>query len=464
MVELKRTLDTNGHCVLEMPMGTGKTITLLSLITSYQMARKGTGKLVYCPRTVHEMEKALAELRLLHAYQQTALAGKPPPPPARGETAQGGKARAEFEAKDAERLKEEYQRLVDGLAQRGNLPARQSASDMRLANPLLPADILQEAMPGNIRHAEHFLAFLRRFLSYLQTRLNTTRVESEGPLAFMHALQAATGIESKSLQLCYDHLQSLVLTLQVAEVDEMGHVQCVCDIATLVGTYTRGFAIIIEPYDERQPQLADPVLQLSTSSPLRPTPHHPPCLQLSCLDASLAIRPTFERFQSVIITRSMLSPIDLYPRLLNSTPSASAPSPCRSRTTASARSSSHVAVSFLNLTNSVEPVGPAPTSDHLPLSTRFDMRSDPGVVRNYGRLLVDMAGCVPDGIVCFFVSYAYMDGIMNSWNDMGILKEVMEHKLVFIETQDVVETTLALDNYRRACDCGRGGVFFSIAR
>lgn len=40
----------------------------------------------------------------------------------------------------------------------------------------------------------------------------------------------------------------------------------------------------------------------------------------------------------------------------------------------------------------------------------------------------------------------------------------MQHKLVFIETQDVVETTLALDNYRRACDCGRGAVFFSVAR
>lgn len=44
------------------------------------------------------------------------------------------------------------------------------------------------------------------------------------------------------------------------------------------------------------------------------------------------------------------------------------------------------------------------------------------------------------------------------------LQEVMQHKLVFIETQDVVETTLALDNYRRACDCGRGAVFFSVAR
>ena len=50
------------------------------------------------------------------------------------------------------------------------------------------------------------------------------------------------------------------------------------------------------------------------------------------------------------------------------------------------------------------------------------MRSDLGVVRNYGRLLVEMASIVPDGIVCFFVSYSYMDGIVNSWNDNGILK------------------------------------------
>ena len=40
----------------------------------------------------------------------------------------------------------------------------------------------------------------------------------------------------------------------------------------------------------------------------------------------------------------------------------------------------------------------------------------------------------------------------------------MAHKLVFIETQDVVETSLALDNFRRACDCGRGAVFFRRAR
>ena len=45
-----------------------------------------------------------------------------------------------------------------------------------------------------------------------------------------------------------------------------------------------------------------------------------------------------------------------------------------------------------------------------------------------------------------------------------LMQELMQHKLVFIETTDVVETTLALDNFRRACDCGRGAVFFSVAR
>lgn len=34
--DLKRSLDAHGHCVLEMPSGTGKTVSLLSLIVSYQ--------------------------------------------------------------------------------------------------------------------------------------------------------------------------------------------------------------------------------------------------------------------------------------------------------------------------------------------------------------------------------------------------------------------------------------------
>ena len=47
---------------------------------------------------------------------------------------------------------------------------------------------------------------------------------------------------------------------------------------------------------------------------------------------------------------------------------------------------------------------------------------------------------------------------------MGILKKVLENKLIFIETKDNYETVLALQNFKKACDLGRGAVFFSIAR
>jgi hypothetical protein len=40
-----------------LPTGTGKTISVLSLVTSYQLAHPECGKLVYCTRTVPEMEK-----------------------------------------------------------------------------------------------------------------------------------------------------------------------------------------------------------------------------------------------------------------------------------------------------------------------------------------------------------------------------------------------------------------------
>ena len=68
-----------------MPSGTGKTVSLLSLIVSYQQVIQPPGvysypnkrsqffptkrKLVYCSRTVPEIEKALSELRRLMEYR-----------------------------------------------------------------------------------------------------------------------------------------------------------------------------------------------------------------------------------------------------------------------------------------------------------------------------------------------------------------------------------------------------------
>ncbi|KAI3960399.1 hypothetical protein MKW98_017123 [Papaver atlanticum] len=267
------------------------------------------------------------------------------------------------------RLQKEYNKLVEGLAQRETT----AITDDWLA--------IRQPVSGNIRRAEHFIGVLRRLISYLERCLREN-VETERLLTFANSIDQKAGIDKKVLRFCYDRLRSLMMTLKITNTDEFLCIQTICDFATLVGTYTRGFSVINEHFDERTSHISDPVLQLC------------------CHDASLAMKPVFERFQSVV----------------------------------------------------------------LPVSTKFKSRSDPSVTRNYGRLLLEMVAAVPDGVVCFFDTYSYMESIVGSWNEMGILQDIMQHKLVFVETEDVVQTTLALDNYRRACDCGRGAVFVSVAR
>ena len=79
MRSLKQALDAGGHCLLEMPTGTGKTVCLLSLITSYQFAHPSAGKLVYCTRTVPEMNSVMEELATVLAYRAQQLAQQQDP-------------------------------------------------------------------------------------------------------------------------------------------------------------------------------------------------------------------------------------------------------------------------------------------------------------------------------------------------------------------------------------------------
>eukprot|EP01035_Chromulina_nebulosa_P027953 gene27953-36832_t len=70
MLNLKRAIDDKGHALLEMPTGTGKTVCLISLITSYQFQYpQHTGKLIYCTRTVPEMVKCMDEIKRVIKYR-----------------------------------------------------------------------------------------------------------------------------------------------------------------------------------------------------------------------------------------------------------------------------------------------------------------------------------------------------------------------------------------------------------
>ncbi|CAI5713365.1 unnamed protein product [Peronospora destructor] len=599
MRELKRALDAQGHCMLEMPTGTGKTVCLLSFVLAYKLAHPTVGKLVYCTRTVPEMAKCVEEIKKLvacrtHYYGDRAQVttvclssrrnmcvhprvmahadGEDVDGQCRKMTASWVRARAakannsneaqaeipetcsffekyetrksddtillpgvysvddlkemgvqkgwcpyfltryvvtyadvvvynyqymldpkvsqlvsrSFEREsiivfdeahnidnvciealsvdldrrgldrasrnlttlssqvnklkqaDKSKLDAEYRRLVEGLRSSNAVvaptytdPASNQAidtsHDIMLGNPVLPDDVLDEAIPGNIRRAEHFIAFMRRLIEYLRQRIRVRQVESETPQAFLHQLHQTISVDIKPMKFCYTRLNSLLRTLEVTNLEEFNSLTHVADFATLVATYAEGFMLIIEPFD--------------SSSGV-----HDPVLQLTCLDASLAIRPVFERFSTVIITSGTLSPIDLYPRLLNFNPVI--------------RKSLPMSV----YRSSICPLVITRGSDQMPVSTKFDLRDDLSVVRNYGTLLLEMAACTPDGMVCFFPSYLYMEKIIGQWDALGVLKRVLSSKLLFIETKDIVETTLALDNYKKACDCGRGAIFFSVAR
>ena len=68
-VSLLRHSNSKGHGVLEMPSGTGKTVSILSLIVAYMKAYpEAVEKFVYCSRTVPELEKVMEEMKVLDKY------------------------------------------------------------------------------------------------------------------------------------------------------------------------------------------------------------------------------------------------------------------------------------------------------------------------------------------------------------------------------------------------------------
>lgn len=73
MCDIKKTLDVGGNSILEMPSGTGKTVSLLSLTIAYQMHYPEHRKIIYCSRTMSEIEKALVELENLMDYRTKEL-------------------------------------------------------------------------------------------------------------------------------------------------------------------------------------------------------------------------------------------------------------------------------------------------------------------------------------------------------------------------------------------------------
>ena len=182
----------------------------------------------------------------------------------------------------------------------------------------------------------------------------------------------------------------------------------------MISTYLEGFLLIMEPFESNNSTLLNPKLHLT------------------CLDASIAIRPVFRRFKTVLITSGTLSPLDMYPKILD----------FQNLVTTSA--SFQMTLSRKCFCPLIVTRG----SDQVAVSSKFEVRNDPAVVRNYGNMLREFSKVVPDGIVAFFPSYIYMESIVSMWADTRLLEQVLKFKLIFIETPDAAESSIALENYK----------------
>ncbi|CRG96891.1 TFIIH basal transcription factor complex helicase XPD subunit, putative [Plasmodium gallinaceum] len=295
-------------------------------------------------------------------------------------------------------------------------------------NPLLAEDTIKNIIiPGNIRKSEHFLNLMRIVVVYLKKYINIYEITSEGPLSFLYKCEKDTKLDTSFFKYCFDRLKSLLNTLQIVNIDDYSSLNIVCNFCTLLGNYFKGFIIICEPYPEA-------------------TGIYDPVIQFACLDSSIAMKSVINKYKSIILTSGTITPLELYPKLLNFKTVLTASFP----------------MSFDR--NCVCPLIVTKSSDLVPLSSQFSLRNDINVIKNYGILLVEMCKNIPDGIVAYFPSYIYMEQVISTWYELGVIANILEYKLIFIETKDIVSTTIALHNFKKACDFGKGAVFLSICR
>jgi chromosome transmission fidelity protein 1 len=97
----------------------------------------------------------------------------------------------------------------------------------------------------------------------------------------------------------------------------------------------------------------------------------------------------------------------------------------------------------------------------------FKNRANNAMIEDLGLALLNICTVVPDGVVVFFPSYAYLTEILKRWavllpgNTQSILQRLESRKSMFKESKDLsVETTL--QGYAEAIDNGKGGLLLSV--
>ncbi|XP_047284414.1 ATP-dependent DNA helicase DDX11 isoform X21 [Homo sapiens] len=96
-----------------------------------------------------------------------------------------------------------------------------------------------------------------------------------------------------------------------------------------------------------------------------------------------------------------------------------------------------------------------------PLEFTFQKRELPQMMDEVGRILCNLCGVVPGGVVCFFPSYEYLRQVHAHWEKGGLLGRLAARKKIFQEPKSahqVEQVLLAYSRCIQACGQERGQV------
>lgn len=107
------------------------------------------------------------------------------------------------------------------------------------------------------------------------------------------------------------------------------------------------------------------------------------------------------------------------------------------------------------------------TQDGVDLDFSFTKRNSIPLVNGLGESLVQLAVAVPDGLVVFFPSYAYLDQVSVQWQQTtsgseNLWTRLRNCKSVFKESKGASGTEDTLRQYSQAIDEGKGAILLSV--
>ena len=223
----------------------------------------------------------------------------------------------DYSEQQLQSMQAEYDRLVNGLAaaapgaaaagaaaaplrpEVADAVRRRQATDFARGGPIprdghtpalpaLTAAEFEQLIPGDIRKAASFVSLMRRVVEFFKEEIKSCDVAHTVSMSDMLKRLCSTVLsDARTFKFVYDRLKSLLNVLRITRVDDHTSLSAVADFVTLLSSFAdkEGFIILKEKsIPDSSDRLPDPLIQLC------------------CLDASICMKPIFDRFRNVVIT------------------------------------------------------------------------------------------------------------------------------------------------------------------